>query len=65
MAETDRQYNGVMYNTINQIGERGIGEDELRNALPPSPHLSLSPSPYHGHLTFSDHIQCLLNFEMV
>ena len=59
MGEADLQFNRAVYITIDQRGDRGMGGEELRGALPPLP-----PSP-NSHLTFDDHLQCLLNFEMV
>ena len=59
MSEADQQYSGAVYGVIETQGDGGITKGELRE------HETLSPIPTNNHLTLDDHIQSLLNFEMV
>ena len=56
MSEREVSFNSQLYHLVEEGGERGRGEEELRSLLPLPPSSSLS---------LADHIQCLLNFEMV
>ena len=57
MSGEETDFNTVVYRCVEGGGERGREEGEMGGLLP-----SLPPS---SRLSLSDHIQCLLNFEMV
>ena len=57
MSECDLQFSRAVYEVVEQQGERGVRLGDLRedDTLRSLPH----------SLSLDDHIQCLLNFEMV
>ena len=58
MSESELKLNSEIYRVIEEKGERGVGEAEIRGCG------LLKPHPFGG-LSLADHVQCLLNFEMV
>ena len=58
MTEADVHYGRLVYGAIEERGERGVRKGELQE------HEALSSSLPHT-LSLSDHVQQLLNFEMV
>jgi hypothetical protein len=57
MSDGEACFNGEMYRCVEAGGERGRREEELQTLLPPLPPTS--------SLSLTDHVQRLLNFEMV
>jgi hypothetical protein len=57
MSECDLQFSRAVYEVVEQQGERGVRLGDLRedDTLRSLPH----------SLSLDDHIQCLLNFEMI